>query len=181
MSRGMSRHHPEYIHQNDSHAPRQMLYRLIAGFKNARGLRIPASIHIKLALGGQDISLAPTSGNFDTLFSSTPRPMVYFSDDSEQYMSWKKLQDTQSKDGFTTEALALAAQYEALRVWDDYVKSNGTLKGKQAKDVVRTVAEAWVVLQVEYRYKLGIHVDYKVAQHEAREGALDALDDAIET
>jgi hypothetical protein len=87
----MSRHHPEYIHQNDLHAPRQMLYRLIAGFKNARGLRIPASIHIKLALGGQDISLAPTSGNFYTLFSSTPRPMVYFSDDSEEYTSWKKV------------------------------------------------------------------------------------------
>jgi hypothetical protein len=30
----------------------------------------------------------------------------------------------------------------------------------------RTVAEAWVVLQVEYRQKLGIHVDYKAAQHE---------------
>ena len=30
----------------------------------------------------------------------------------------------------------------------------------------RTVAEAWVVLQVEYRYKLGIHVDYKAAQRE---------------
>jgi hypothetical protein len=66
-----------------------MLYRLIVGLKNARGLRIPASIHIKLALGGQDISLAPTSGNFYTLLSSTPRPMVYFDDDSEQYMSWK--------------------------------------------------------------------------------------------
>lgn len=58
--------------------------------------------------------------------------MVYFTDDSEQYTFWKKvgghsaflvvttekdadvpqLQDTRSKDGFTTEALALAAQYE---------------------------------------------------------------------
>ena len=68
-----------------------MLYRLIVGLKNARGLRIPACIHIKLALGGQDISLAPTSGNFYTLLSSTPRPMVYFDDDSEQYTSWKKV------------------------------------------------------------------------------------------
>lgn len=55
----------------------------------------------------------------------------------------------------------------------------GAIKGKQAKDVVllrgfhvlhkifsRTVAEAWVVLQVEYRHKLGIHVDYKAAQRE---------------
>lgn len=60
--------------------------------------------------------------------------MVYYTDDSEQYTFWKKvgghfrffsckqktekdvdvpqLQNTQSKDGFTTEALALAAQYE---------------------------------------------------------------------
>jgi len=91
MSRKMSRHHPGYIHQTDSHAPGQMLYRLIVGFKNARGLRIPVSIHIKLARGGQDISLAPTSGNFYTLPSSTPRPMVYFDDDSEQYTSWKKV------------------------------------------------------------------------------------------
>jgi hypothetical protein len=67
-----------------------MLYRLIV-IKNARGLRIPASIDIKLALGGQDISLAPTSGNFYTLLLSTLRPMVYFSDDSEQYTSWKKV------------------------------------------------------------------------------------------
>jgi hypothetical protein len=36
----------------------------------------------------------------------------------------------------------------------------------------RTVAEAWVVLQVEYRHKLGIHVDYKAAQ---REGKLQKL------
>jgi hypothetical protein len=85
----MSRHHPGYIHQNDSHAPRQMLCRLVVGFKNARGLRI--SIHIKVALGGQGISLVPTSGNFYTLLSSTPRPMVCFSDDSEQYTSWKKV------------------------------------------------------------------------------------------
>jgi len=70
-------------------------------------------------------------------------------------------------------------------VWDGYVKRNGTLKRKQAKDVVyesrllrrfplndicfsRTVAEAWVVLQVEYRCKLGIHVDYKAAQCEGK-------------
>jgi hypothetical protein len=137
MNRGMSRYHiyhPEYIHQTDLHVPGQMLYRLIVGFKNARGLRIPASIHIKLGLGGQGIFFAPTGRKFNTLFSSTLRPMVYFSDDSEQYTSWKKvgnlchliscyqttekyvdvpqLQDTQSKDGFTTEALALAAQYE---------------------------------------------------------------------
>jgi len=105
--------------------------------------------------------------------------MVYFTDDSEQYTFWKKLQDTRSKDGFTTEALALAAQYEALRVWEDYVKRNGVLKAKQAKDLVRTVAEAWVVLQVEYRNKLGVNVDYKAAQREARQGSLDALDDAM--
>lgn len=67
------------------------------------------------------------------------------------------------------------------------------------------MAEAWVVLQVEYRHKLGIRVDYKAAQHEgewqatfhndlfvtfhlllfffftARQCALDALDDANET
>jgi len=85
MSRGISSHHPRYIHLTD---PRQMLYRLIVGLKSARGLRIPASIHIKLAL---DISLALTSGNFYTLLSSTPRPMVYFDDDSEQYTSWKKV------------------------------------------------------------------------------------------
>jgi hypothetical protein len=68
-------------------------------------------------------------------------------------------------------------------VWDDYGKRNGTLKGKQARDLVyesfllrrpfsidkyfsKTVAEAWVVLQVEYRYQLGINVDYKAAQRE---------------
>jgi hypothetical protein len=28
------------------------------------------------------------------------------------------------------------------------------------------VAEAWVVLQVEYRHQLGINVDYKAAQRE---------------
>jgi hypothetical protein len=107
--------------------------------------------------------------------------MVYYSDDSEQYTSWQKLQDTRSKNGFTTEALALAAQYEALRVWEEYVKRNGTLKSKQARDVVRTVAEAWIVLQVAYRYQLGVNVDYKEAQREARQGALDALEDATET
>ena len=67
------------------------------------------------------------------------------------------------------------------------------------------MAEAWVVLQVEYRYELGIQVDYKAAQREgelqktsqndlfvtcpvfpvsllftARQGALDALDEAIQ-
>lgn len=71
-----------YIHQNDSHASRQMLYRLI---KNARG-----SIHIKLALGGQDITLAPASENLYLVFIHT-ETMVYFSDDSEQYTSWKKV------------------------------------------------------------------------------------------
>jgi hypothetical protein len=28
------------------------------------------------------------------------------------------------------------------------------------------VAEAWIVLQVEYRYQLGVNVDYKAAQRE---------------
>jgi hypothetical protein len=68
-------------------------------------------------------------------------------------------------------------------VWDDYVKSKGTLKGKQARELVyeslllrrpllidkrssRTVAEAWVVLQVEFRFQLGVNVDYKAAQRE---------------
>ena len=63
------------------------------------------------------------------------------------------------------------------------MKYNGTVKGKQARDVVyeslllccslltdkyfsRIVAEAWVVLQVAYRYELGINVDYKAAQRE---------------
>jgi len=36
--------------------------------------------------------------------------------------------------------------------------------------ISRTVAEAWVVLQVEYRYELGIHVDYKAGVQ--REGKL---------
>jgi len=103
--------------------------------------------------------------------------MGYYTEDSEQYASWKKLQDPREKDGFTSEALAFAAQYEALQVWEDYVKSKGNLKGKQARDLVRTVAEAWVVLQTAQRYKLGVNVDYKTAQREARGGALDALDD----
>lgn len=30
----------------------------------------------------------------------------------------------------------------------------------------RTVLEAWIILQVAYRYKLGINVDYKEAQLE---------------
>ena len=37
---------------------------------------------------------------------------------------------------------------------------------QQLMNFSRTVAEAWVVLQVEYRNKLGIHVDYKAAQRE---------------
>ncbi len=64
-------------------------------------------------------------------------------------------------------------------MWGDNVKRNGTLESKQARDVVyessffsvvddkhfsQTVAEAWVVLQVEYRYETGIHVDYKAAK-----------------
>jgi len=105
-------------------------------------------------------------------------PMGYYTDDSEQYASWKKLQDRNTKDGFTTEALALAAQYEALQVWDSYVKSKGALRGKQARELVRAVAEAWIVLQVAYRHNLGINVNYKAAQLEARQGALDALEDA---
>ncbi|KAH9954976.1 hypothetical protein BC827DRAFT_1272118 [Russula dissimulans] len=111
--------------------------------------------------------------------------MGYYTEDSEQYASWKKLQDSREKDGFTTEALAFAAQYEALQVWEDYVKSKGNLKGKQARDLVykwspyallitvfddgylsRTVAEGWVVLQTAQRYKLGVNVDYKTAQRE---------------
>jgi len=51
-------------------------------------------------------------------------------------------------------------------VWEDYVKRKGSLKGKQARDLVRTVAEAWVVLQTAQRYKLGVNVDYKTAQRE---------------
>ncbi|KAI0249025.1 hypothetical protein BJV78DRAFT_726875 [Lactifluus subvellereus] len=62
--------------------------------------------------------------------------MVYYTDDSEQYASWKQLQGPPTKDGFTTEVVALAAQYEALRVWEEYVKRKGTLKGRQAKDLV---------------------------------------------
>jgi len=106
--------------------------------------------------------------------------MGYFTTDSEQYVSWNKLQDTGKKDGFTTEGLALGAQYEALRVWEEYVKNQGSLKGKQAREVVRTVAEAWITLQVAYRNDTEIRIDYKSAQLEAKQGALDALDDAME-
>ena len=72
-------------------------------------------------------------------------------------------------------------------------------------DFSRTVAEAWIVLQVAYRHNLGVNVDCKTAQREgesipcfvtwlffffffpslllfffftARQGALDALEDA---
>ncbi|KAI9446998.1 hypothetical protein BJY52DRAFT_1193746 [Lactarius psammicola] len=104
--------------------------------------------------------------------------MVYFTDDSEQYVSWKKLQETRSKEAFTTEAAALGAQYEALRMWEEYVKNKGDIKGKQARDLVRTIAGAWITLQVEHRSNLGVSIDYKTAQMEAKQGALDALEDA---
>jgi hypothetical protein len=66
----------------------------------------------------------------------------------------------------TTEAAALGAQYEALRVWEEYVKTNGALKAKQARDLVRTVAGAWIALQLELRADLGVSIDYKAAQTE---------------
>jgi hypothetical protein len=75
-------------------------------------------------------------------------------------------------------------------VWEEYVKGQGSLKGKQARDLVyvsvsltvpppflsfesltgghfsRTIAEAWIVLQVANRHNLGVNVDYKTAQRE---------------
>jgi hypothetical protein len=36
-------------------------------------------------------------------------------------------------------------------------------------DFSRTVAEAWIVLQVAYRYNLGVNVDYKTAQREGEQ------------
>jgi hypothetical protein len=94
----------------------------------------PPIVHIKLELGGLD----QHSRIFSLLFLHSRREerepvMVYYSDDSEQYTSWQQvgsirvssgsrrlrkiwmcpqLQNTQSKEGFTTEALALASQYE---------------------------------------------------------------------
>lgn len=56
------RHHTGYIHKNDSHAHNQMLYRLIVGFKNAVACKGFGHhrLRIKLALGGRDVSFAPT-------------------------------------------------------------------------------------------------------------------------
>jgi len=63
-------------------------------------------------------------------------------------------------------------------VWEEYGKSNGKLRGKQARDLVRTVTGAWIALQLEHRSDLGVKIDYKAAQAEAREVALDALEEA---
>lgn len=68
------------------------------------------------------------------------------------------------------------------------MKSKGSPKGKQARDLVyasgfsllgfltrdnfsRTIAEAWIVLQVAYRHNLGVNVDYKAAQREGEQSA----------
>jgi hypothetical protein len=77
---------------------------------------------------------------------------------------------------------------QALRVWEEYVKSNGKPRGKQARDLVyelppdicafawslieissRTVAGAWITLQIEHRSDLGVNIDYKAAQAEGEE------------
>jgi hypothetical protein len=45
---------------------------------------------------------------------------------TEKYVDVPQLQDTQSKDGFTTEALALAAQYEVRFVNHLHLKKGDT-------------------------------------------------------
>ncbi|KAH9979890.1 hypothetical protein BGW80DRAFT_1454440 [Lactifluus volemus] len=113
--------------------------------------------------------------------------MSYFTDDSEQCVSWKKLQGPPTKEDFTTEILGLAAQYEALRVWGECVKSQGALESEQAKSLVyeslcrafppfyqvlikfrETIVAAWIVLQVGKHMGLGTNVDHKTAESEGK-------------
>ncbi|KAI0269997.1 hypothetical protein BC834DRAFT_582533 [Gloeopeniophorella convolvens] len=106
--------------------------------------------------------------------------MGYFASDSEQYKSWQELKDPSNADAFTTEALSFASQYEALRVYEEYVKAQGKIPQKQAQSLVETVVDGWAVLQVTKRATQGgTRVNYKIAQSEARETALGALEDVL--
>ncbi|KAI9443558.1 hypothetical protein H4582DRAFT_1206566 [Lactarius indigo] len=121
--------------------------------------------------------------------------MTYYAEQSAQCVAWKKIKDLGNTEAFTTGTLGLAAQYEALRVWVEYVKQHGNLEPERAKQLVQVVADAWITLQVAYRIDphaaeaqgtaaiagaSSSSVNLKLAQEQAKRGALITLAHILE-
>jgi len=112
--------------------------------------------------------------------------MAYYAQDSAQFVAWKQLTDPTSPADFTTETLYLAAQYEAFRVWGQYVRKHGNLKEVQARELIQVVIDGWIFLQVARQIDsdaaapVPVSVDYQLARIKAKEGVFNVLGQILE-
>jgi len=143
-------------------------------------------------------------GAFSSFPLDFPLSMVYYAQDSAQFIAWEQLTDLTNSAAFTTEKLCLAAQYEAFKVWGEYMRRHGNLNEAQAKELIQVVIDGWIFLQVARRIdwtsssdlatasnksesrtdsdagRFIVPVDYQSARRKAKQEAMDVLNQILE-